>query len=298
LPEELAERVEAELKRAEKEAKARRREASLEGAVETGAIRCTPVEKGDRGEYLRICSEVAPLKKRLTAKLKDLLAAKTRTTRGLRKGRLDPTRIHRFALGREDIYYRRRSKGSESVGFLLLVDESGSMGTCDRYLHARRAAVLFSEVLRELRISHMVLGFTADETGDCSTDHRVYRTFSEKPSRQSPSIAGISARINNRDGTSIRVATEYLARQRFRKKVLLVVSDGEPYARYYSPPGSVRDTARAVREARLRGVKTIGISIDPGAGNYLGDIYPSRVVVKRLEELPKKLLKVARRELS
>lgn len=295
MPEGLRERVRAELRRAERERAAKEREIELEG--EEIKTKVDLVEGGSSGEYHAICAGIAGLRARLSRELRDLLTARCRTARGLRKGRLDPTRLHRVAFGREDVYYKRSLKGREGVGFLLLVDESGSMETGNRYLHARRAAVLFSEVLRGLRIRHMVVGFSADETGKASLDLRVYRAFSDPHGRPSTSIAGISARANNRDGPAIRAATEYLERQRFQKKVLLVVSDGEPYARGYSPPESVEDTARAVRDARKKGIRVIGISIDPSAGNYLGEIYPSRVVVRRLEELPGKLLRVARREL-
>jgi Mg-chelatase subunit ChlD len=295
MPEELKERVRAELRRAERERAAKEREIELEG--EEIKTKVDLVEGGASGEYHAICAGIAGLRARLSRELRDLLTARCRTARGLKKGRLDPTRLHRVAFGREDVYYKKSLKGGEGVGFLLLVDESGSMETGNRYLHARRAAVLFSEVLRGLRIRHMVVGFSADEASKISLDLRVYRAFSDPHSRPSTSIARIAARANNRDGPAIRAATEYLERQRFQKKVLLVVSDGEPFARGYSPPESVEDTARAVREAKRKGIRVIGISIDPSAGNYLGEIYPSRVVVKRLDELPKKLLRVARREL-
>jgi len=300
----LVRRVESELKRAEKEVKEREMETAIDEATEEKfrgeGIRVSSefVDTGNRDVYLRICSEIAPVKKQLVRKLKDLLTVRSRTRRGLDKGRLDPTRVHRVALGRMDVFYRRSSRSSERVGFLLLVDESGSMRVDDRYVHARKAAVLFSEVLRELKIAHMVMGFTADSESVCSAEHRVYRTFSERHARASPGIASITARVNNRDHVSIRVAVDYLARQPFQKRVLLVISDGEPAASDYTAPESVRETARAVRDARKRGIRVIGISIDPGAGNYLHEIYPSRVVVKRLEELPAKLLKVARRELA
>jgi hypothetical protein len=303
IPEELAESIKAEIRRAEKEHRDKTREIEVDGKAVDASGKPWPVtsrladNKGG-SEYRAICREVAPLMRRLLPRLKELLAANTRIRRGLKKGRLDPTRIHRVAYGREDVYYKRNSRSSESVGFLLLVDESGSMSTSRRSQHARRAAVLFSEVLRELKVSHMVVGFDADEGSGNTADHIVYRTFSEKPAKASYSLSGITARLNNRDGASIRVATEYLLRQRFQKRVLLVISDGEPYARYYSPPGSVKDTAKAVRDAMSKGIRVIGISIDPGAGHYLHSIYPRRVIVKRLEELPVKLLKVARRELA
>jgi Mg-chelatase subunit ChlD len=302
LPRELAESIKAEIRKAEKEHMEKMREIRVDeesiGASAKGvAVTSRLADNRGRSEYHAIAREVAPQLKRLLPGLREILAANTRTRRGLKKGKLDPTRIHRVAYGRQDVYYKRSAKGQESVGFLLLVDESGSMSTSKRYLQARKAAILFSEVLRELRISHMVVGFTADEGSGLTADHIVYRTFSEKPARPSYSLAGISARLNNRDGASIRVATEYLGRQRFRKKVLIVISDGEPYARLYSPPRSVADTAKAVREAMAKGIRVIGVSIDPGAGHYLHNIYPSRVIVKRLEELPAKLLKVARREL-
>jgi hypothetical protein len=298
VPRELAERIKAELKRAEMERASKEAEVKLEGDVIKEKLVVKLIEGGFREEYAAICAEVAPLKRLLFSKLRELLVAKSRVNRGLKKGKLDPTRIHRIALGREDVYYRRNRHSHESVGFLLLVDESGSMCLNRRYIHARKAAVLFSEVLRELKIRHMVVGFSADEGEKGTVNLRVYRTFSEKHSRASTSMASIRARKENRDGAAIRAATEYLARQRFAKRVMLVISDGLPHAFEYYPPESVKDTAKAVKEARRKGIRVIGISIDPDAGNYLPKIYPARVIVKRLEELPAKLLKVARRELA
>jgi len=80
------------------------------------------------------------------------------------------------------------------------------------------------------------------------------------------------------------VATQRLLKRPERRKILIVLSDGEP-AFYGSGGGGLakRHCKHAVEMAEKMGVETIGIGImDDAVKHY----YPKHVVLKKLEDLP------------
>ncbi len=292
--EDLFEEVSSDLKKAAKLQDSKQREVEIKDPriKDDIEVMFPDVSDSDEGIYVKVVGEIMPIKKKLEKQLREILKAKTAINRGLRTGKIDSSRVIRASQGHEAIFYKKNMKSTDSIGFLLLVDESGSMSINSRCKYARKATILFSEILRSLKIRHMVVGF--DTNGD--TRLMIYRSFIDPLNKPNVAISEINARVDNRDGTAIRAVTEFLLRQRFSKKVLIVISDGVPVATEYYPPDSVIDTAKAVKEAKRKGIRIIGISIDPDADNYLHKIYPGRVVVSKLEELPKKLLRVVKRE--
>jgi nitric oxide reductase activation protein len=94
-------------------------------------------------------------------------------------------------------------------------------------------------------------------------------------------------------------------------KILLVVSDGRPYdvdyGQQYGEAAivdyAIADTARAMDEARARGVRPYLITVDRAGGNYLGRMCDPREyhVISDARELPAalgELYTVARTESS
>ena len=97
---------------------------------------------------------------------------------------------------------------------------------------------------------------------------------------------------------TLRHLTARLARHEAATKVLLIVSDGRPfdldYGRQYGEETVVdyalADTARAMAEARARGVRPYLITVDPAGGEYLGSMCdPREYHVRRCRELPASL---------
>jgi nitric oxide reductase activation protein len=93
-------------------------------------------------------------------------------------------------------------------------------------------------------------------------------------------------------GAAIRHAAAALKAQRSSKKLLLVITDGEPADVDVRAPQYLRhDTRKAVEEAGRNGVMTYCMSLDPRADQYVRRIFGERnyLVVDKVERLPEKL---------
>jgi len=118
-------------------------------------------------------------------------------------------------------------------------------------------------------------------------DPRVY-SAEVRPARLAALRGGFSTRM----GAALRHARRWLRTQRAERKLLLLVTDGEPsdidvHDRRYL----LYDAKRAVDESRREGIHVHCLSVDPKADAYVERIFGARnyVVVDRLERLPEKL---------
>ena len=102
-------------------------------------------------------------------------------------------------------------------------------------------------------------------------------------------LAGVTSRWSTRMGAALRHATQRLAQQPRRKRLLLFVTDGEPHdidihdRRYL-----IEDARRAVLEAGRCGVVVFCVTLDPAADAYVRGIFGSANVrvLDRIESLP------------
>lgn len=92
-------------------------------------------------------------------------------------------------------------------------------------------------------------------------------------------LAGLEPMRSTRMGAAIRHATDRLARRPERMRVLVVVSDGYPDDIDYGPDRrdveyGLRDTARAIEQARGRGIDTLLVTVDRASHDYLRRMCP------------------------
>ena len=105
-------------------------------------------------------------------------------------------------------------------------------------------------------------------------------------------LAGLTGRFSTRMGAALRHAGHELARQMSYRRLLLMISDGEPSdidiadRRYL-----VEDARRAVLGLRHIGIDVFCVGLDAGGDNYLTRIFGRSNVVQvdRVEKLPEKL---------
>jgi nitric oxide reductase activation protein len=92
-------------------------------------------------------------------------------------------------------------------------------------------------------------------------------------------------------GAAIRHAGRMLAARRTEKRILLVLTDGEPAdIDVNDPQHLIADTKKAVEELSTAGVTSFCLSLDPKADTYVGDIFGARWrVLDRIERLPEQL---------
>ncbi len=102
----------------------------------------------------------------------------------------------------------------------------------------------------------------------------------------------MEGQLSTRMGAAIRHATSALQSQRSSKKLLIVITDGEPADVDVRDPQYLRqDTKKAVEAASRSGVLTYCMSLDPRADQYVRRIFGERhfLVIDNVAKLPEKL---------
>jgi len=104
-------------------------------------------------------------------------------------------------------------------------------------------------------------------------------------------LAALKAGYSTRMGAALRHGAHYLGAQKADKKLLLVLTDGEPSDIDTDDDRLlIEDTHRAVQELDQQGIYTYCINLDPNADDYVQDIFGQRyTVIDRVERLPEKL---------
>lgn len=207
-------------------------------------------------------------------------------TISLRVGEAPGSRVH----GR----YERRSR---DLSVLLLLD--GSQSTADRVCGGsysvldveRQAAALLAHAMSELGDPFAIAAFASD--GRENVHYFRVKDFS-KPYDASAqaNLAGLRSSLSTRLGAAMRHAGSALAQQRSYRRLLLVVTDGQPSdldvtdERYL-----VEDARKATHELRRMGIDTFCVGLDTGADDYLDRIFGKRnaVRIRSIERLPELL---------
>jgi len=210
--------------------------------------------------------------------LRNKLIAQNRTqvVRGLESGRLNSHALHHIPMGTSNRVFKDvvHSK-SGTTAVTLLVDNSGSMGCAEKYIHARKAAVVLHEALDRLPgITTEILGFTTTYGGVCA--HKVAKTFK---SRDASPAMHFTADAGNADGVAVRWAARRSLAHKADRRILIVLSDGRPTDGAADPSADLR---AAVEAATRHGVETYGIGVCDAS---VSAFYPQYVVIYDAKEL-------------
>ncbi|MEY3146390.1 MAG: rubisco activation protein cbbO, partial [Pseudomonadota bacterium] len=104
-------------------------------------------------------------------------------------------------------------------------------------------------------------------------------------------LAGLQARYSTRMGAAMRHAAHYLGEQKADKKLMLILTDGQP-SDVDAPDERllIEDARQSVRELDQEGIFTYCISLDPKADHYVSDIFGRHyTVIDHIERLPEQL---------
>ncbi len=156
---------------------------------------------------------------------------------------------------------------------------------------ARSASVLLAEALQALGDPFAIHGFCSDGRHDVHY-YRMKDFAQPWGALAKARLAGMRGSYSTRMGAALRHAGRTLARQPQRRKLCLVVTDGEPADNDVRDPQYLRHDARkAVEELARDGVTTHALSLDPHADGYVSRIFGPRhfSVIDKVERLPEKL---------
>ena len=183
-----------------------------------------------------------------------------------------------------------------NIAVTLLLDLSASLdeipeGCSQTILELSQEAVaLLSMAIDELGDPFAIAGFSSNTRHHVRYQH--IKGFNEKWDDEVKSrLAAIKAGYSTRMGAAMRHAGHYLGHQQSDKKLLLILTDGEP-SDIDTDDASllIEDTAMAVKELDQAGIYTYCINLDPDADDYVQDIFGNQYsVIDNVESLPEKL---------
>lgn len=173
----------------------------------------------------------------------------------------------RLGLAPDPRLFRRNGRAVPPTSLLLLLDLSAStadLQPCGRSVLdlEREAAALLMDALRGLENRLEVAGFDSD--GRQAVNYLRLLDFGQ-PVPADPAMMLGAARpgLSTRLGAALRHGTARLAKEMSAQRTLLVLSDGAPSdIDVFDARHLVEDAARAVVEARRKGVRCFCLSLD------------------------------------
>ncbi len=156
---------------------------------------------------------------------------------------------------------------------------------------SREATVLLAEALDGIGDPFAIHGFASDGRHD--VQYFRFKDFgADYDDHAKARLAGMTAQLSTRMGSAIRHAGTFLRRQPQSKRLLIVVTDGEPADVDVRDPQYLRlDAKKAVEELGRSGILTYCMSLDPHADDYVARIFGAKhyLVVDHVERLPERL---------
>ncbi len=156
---------------------------------------------------------------------------------------------------------------------------------------AREAAALLAQALERIGDPFMLCGF--DSNGRHDVEFYRFKEFDAPyDDKVKGRLAGMTGQLSTRMGAALRHAGTLMDRRASQKKLVILLTDGEPADNDVRDPQYLRfDTKKAVEELARKGIRTFCLSLDPYADEYVSRIFGARnyLVMDHVDRLPEKL---------
>ncbi len=210
---------------------------------------------------------------------------------------IDACILHRSRGERERIdCHQQWQRRQRDIACLMLVDHSLSTeASLTDHLSVidviRDSLLLFAESLDSLQDCFALYGFCSRQRQDVRiSELKSFAQHYDQDVRRR--IAGLQPTLYTRMGAALRHASDLLAQQQQRQRLLLLITDGKPNdCDGYEGRYGCEDTRHAVLAARQRGLHPFCITIDQEAGSYLPHIFGAQgyFLLRHAAELPQRL---------
>ena len=185
------------------------------------------------------------------------------------------------------------------LSVLLLIDLSestndrirGAEGDATVLQLARDATSLLADAMAKIGDPFAIHGFNSNGRHDVE-----YYRFKEFDAPYDDAVkarlAGMTGRLSTRMGAALRHAGALLARRPSRKKLILLLTDGEPSDNDVRDPQYLRfDTKKAVEELGRQGTTVFCLTLDPYADQYVSRIFGAKhyMILDHVARLPERL---------
>ena len=183
-----------------------------------------------------------------------------------------------------------------NIAVMLLLDLSESLNEkaagCDRTILelSQEAVSLLAWAIEKLGDPFAIAGFHSNTRHDVRYLH--IKGYSERwNDGVKGRLAAMEASYSTRMGAAMRHAAHYLEQQQADKKLMLILTDGEP-SDIDSKDGwlLIEDARQAVKELDRQGIYAYCINLDRKADEYVADIFGKQyTIIDRVEQLPERL---------
>lgn len=216
---------------------------------------------------------------------------------GKQTGLIMGRRLDAHALCRNDgkVFYKNSLPNEiPELAVGLLLDESGSMCSCDRCTYARASAIILYDFCQSLDIPVMVYGHS---TGYDTVELYSYAEFESYDRDDKYRLMDISARGSNRDGAALRFVAEQLSKRPEAVKILILVSDGQPADSGYGGSAAEEDLRGIKQEYQRKSILFVAAAIGNDKQNIERIYGDSFLDITDLNQLPTKLTNVVKRHI-
>ncbi|HID82322.1 MAG TPA: VWA domain-containing protein [Chromatiales bacterium] len=155
----------------------------------------------------------------------------------------------------------------------------------------REAATLVATAIEGIGDPFALHGFASDGRHD--VQYYRFKDFNQHFEDEAKArLAGMQGNLSTRMGAALRHAGHHLLKQQERRKLILLVTDGEPADVDEQDPQHLRhDTKKAVEELYSMGVLTYCLTLDANADSYVKRIFGENnyTVIEHVDRLPEQL---------
>lgn len=250
-------------------------------------------------QYDAICNPLVNISRQLQKSL--IKQLKDNRRGGKQTGLIMGRRLDAHALCRNDgkVFYKNNLPNEiPELAVGLLLDESGSMSSCDRCTYARAAAIILHDFCESLEIPVMVYGHSTDYyDGHDSVELYSYAEFDGFDNDDKYRLMDIGARGSNRDGAALRYVADNLSKQPATVKLLILVSDGQPADTGYYGTAAEEDLRGIKQEYQRKGIIFVAAAIGDDKQNIERIYGDSFLDITDLNQLPTKLAGVVKRHI-
>lgn len=228
------------------------------------------------------------LQRSLTQQLRD------RSRGGKQTGLMMGRRLGAHALCRNDgkVFYKNALPSeTPELAVALLLDESGSMWG-ERSDYARAAGIILYDFCSSLGIPVMVYGHSTEGS---TVMLYSYAEFDSIDGDDRYRLMDVKSRSQNRDGAALRFVAEQLSKRQEDVKLLILVSDGQPYDIGYYGSAAEEDLRGIKLEYRRRGIVFIAAAIGDDKQDIERIYGDSFLDITDLTQLPVKLTNMVKR---
>ncbi|WJW75860.1 VWA domain-containing protein [Thiohalobacter sp. IOR34] len=260
--------------------------------------------RGDAEEIDRILTLYKPVAHRIRQIIDLLAPAGVQRQRGLEDGdeidinaAVDAMVALRMGEQPSPRITMRNVLKTRDLAVVVLLDLSEStnerVGDSDKTVLelTREAATLVATAIEGIGDPFALHGFASDGRHD--VQYYRFKDFSQHFDDEAKArLAGMKGGLSTRMGAALRHAGQHLLRQQERRKLILLVTDGEPADIDEQDPQHLRhDTKKAVEELYANGVLSYCLTLDPMADSYVKRIFGENqyTIIDHVERLPEQL---------